>query len=214
MRKLRPRPKRPSPLATSSKSIPFFGITGGNGAGKSTALAALERLGAATLSTDEVVHELYDTHQVRTAVLERFGEEVAPGGVIDRSALATRAFETAEQRLWLEQLLWPLVGAQMVAWREQLEQLSPRPRVAVVEVPLLFESGMESAFDATIAVVAEESTRSARASARNHSALDERAARQLGQQEKSQRATYVVTNDGTVEELERELSAVLDKLQQ
>jgi dephospho-CoA kinase len=161
-----------------------------------------------------VVHDLYATPEVRDAVRQRFGEDVAPGGVVDRSALAARAFETTEQRQWLEQLLWPRVGARMVAWREGLEQLSPRPRVAVVEVPLLFESGMDHAFDATIAVVADESIRSERASARNHSALDERSARQLTQKEKSGRATYVVSNDGTVEELERELSAVLEKLQQ
>src|SRR5436305_2776039 len=166
---------------------PFIGLTGGIGAGKSTALAALERLGAATLSTDQVVHELYDNPEVRDAVQQRFGDDVAPGGVVDRSALATRAFEAGEHRGWLEQLLWPRVGARMMAWREQLEQLSPRPRVAVVEVPLLFESGMENAFDATIAVVADESIRSERVSARNHSALDERSARQLTQQEKSGR---------------------------
>ena len=159
------------------------------------------------------MHELYDTPDVRDAVREYFGEDVAPSGVIDRSALATRAFETAEQRHWLEQLLWPRVGAQMVAWRDRLEQLSPPPGVAVVEVPLLFESGMEGAFDATIAVIADEPIRTQRASARNHTALDERSARQLTQKEKSQRATYVVVNDGTVEELERELSAILDKLQ-
>jgi dephospho-CoA kinase len=214
----RPRPNRPTspnllPTSSNAHSIPFVGLTGGIGAGKSTALAALERLGAAILSTDQVVHDLYDNEEVRDVVRERFGEEVAPGGVIDRSALATRAFETVEQREWLEQLLWPRVGAQMVAWREGLEQLSPRPRVAVVEVPLLFESGMESAFDATIAVVADEAIRSRRASARDHKALDERSARQLSQKEKSGRATYVVVNDGTVEELERELSAVLDNLQ-
>ena len=160
------------------------------------------------------MHELYDHPEVQDAVRERFGDDVAPGGVIDRSALATRAFEAPEQRAWLEQLLWPRVGARMVAWREQLEQLSTRPRVAVVEVPLLFESGMEKAFDATIAVVADESIRSGRAAARNHSALDERSARQLTQQGKSGRATYVVINDGTVDELERALSAVLDKLLQ
>lgn len=160
-----------------------------------------------------MVHDLYDTPEVRDAVRERFGDDVAPRGVIDRSALATRAFETAEQREWLEQLLWPRVGARMLAWREQLEQLSPPPRVAVVEVPLLFESGMEHAFDATIAVIADESIRSQRASARNHNALDERSARQLTQKEKSQRAMYVVSNDGTIEELERKLSDVLDKLQ-
>ncbi len=192
--------------------IPFVGLTGGIGAGKSTALAALERLGAATLSTDQVVHDLYETPEVHAAVAERFGPSVVSGGTVDRSAVATRAFATPEDRTWLEELLWPRVGQRMLEWRERLEQLSPRPRVAVVEVPLLFESGMEGTFDATIAVIADEHVRAERASARNHSALDERAARQLTQQEKAERATYVVTNDGTVDELERELSAVLEKL--
>ena len=82
----------------------------------------------------------------------------------------------------------------------------------MVEVPLLFESGMESVFDATIAVIAEEETRRRRASERGHQALDERAARQLSQQEKSQRATYTVVNDGTVADLERKLSAILEML--
>jgi dephospho-CoA kinase len=193
--------------------IPFVGLTGGIGSGKSTALAALERLGAATLSTDQVVHDLYETPEVRDAVRERFGEAVVPEGAIDRSALATRAFATPDQRQWLEELLWPRVGTRMVEWRDELEQLEPRPRVAVVEVPLLFESGMEDVFDATIAIVTDERVRATRASARNHSALDERGARQLSQEEKAARATYVVHNDGTVEELGRKLSGVLDKLQ-
>jgi dephospho-CoA kinase len=81
-----------------------------------------------------------------------------------------------------------------------------------VEVPLLFESGMDNVFDATIAVVAEEDVRAQRAGARGHDALDERGARQLTQAEKAQRATHVVTNDGSVEELERKLSAILEML--
>jgi dephospho-CoA kinase len=192
--------------------IPFIGLTGGIGVGKSTALAALERLGAATLSTDRVVHDLYESAEVRDAVSERFGEPVTPNGTVDRGALAERAFATAEDRAWLEALLWPRVGERMVAWREGLERLSPRPRVAVVEVPLLFESGMEGAFDATIAVIAREDVRAGRAASRDHRSLDERSARQLSQEEKASRATYVVSNDGTVEQLERELSALLEKL--
>jgi dephospho-CoA kinase len=191
----------------------FVGLTGGIGAGKSTALAALERLGAAVLSTDRVVHQLYETDELRDAVIERFGPSVAPGGVIDRDALARVAFATPEDRRWLEELLWPRVGARMVAWREELELSSPPPRAAVVEVPLLFESGMESAFDATIAVIADEELRATRASSRGHDALAERLARQLSQQEKAQRATYVATNDGDVQELEAKLSAVLDILE-
>lgn len=195
--------------------IRFIGLTGGIGAGKSTALDALTRLGAACLSTDEVVHELYESPQVREAVAGHFGPGVVrDDGAIHRPQLARAAFATSEQRAWLEELLWPRVGARMVAWRDQLERDSAPPRAAVVEVPLLFESGMENAFDATIAVIAEEDVRHKRASARGHQALDERAARQLSQQEKSERATYTVVNDGTTAELERKLSAILDMLHQ
>ncbi len=193
--------------------IRFIGLTGGIGVGKSTALSALERLGAAVLSTDTVVHELYDSEEIRAMMRERFGAQVTPGGEVDRSALAERAFASGEDRAWLEGVLWPRVGQRMAVWRESLQRLSPPPRVAVVEVPLLFESGLGDAFDATIAVVADEDVRHQRASSREHRSLDERSARQLTQQEKAARATYVVRNDGTVDELERQLSAVVEKLQ-
>jgi dephospho-CoA kinase len=187
-------------------------LTGGIGAGKSTALAALERLGAATLSTDAVVHQLYEQPDVVGAVVERFGGEVAPAGAVDRGALATRAFATVDGRQWLEELLWPRVGARMHEWRTSLPGRTPPPRAAVVEVPLLFESGMDGAFDATIAVIAPEAVRAERAGGRGHEALDERSARQLTQEEKSQRATYTVLNDGDVGQLESKLAAVLDML--
>jgi dephospho-CoA kinase len=89
----------------------------------------------------------------------------------------------------------------------------PADQVAVVEVPLLFESGMESAFDATIAVVADEETRTARAAARGHAAVAERAGRQLSQTEKAQRADFTVRNDGSLDELKLTLSSVLAKLE-
>lgn len=192
--------------------IPFIGLTGGIGAGKSTALAALERLGAAVISTDAIVHDLYSTPEVRDAVVERFGTDVAPDGVVDRPALARAAFATGEDRAWLEALLWPRVAQRMVQWRAGLEQLDPQPRVAVVEVPLLFEADMEEAFDATVAVVSDEAVRAGRASGRGHAVLDERSQRQLSQQEKAARATHVVVNDGTEAELESKLSAVLESL--
>jgi dephospho-CoA kinase len=159
------------------------------------------------------VHELYDDPGVREAVTDRFGPDVAPGGQIDRGAVARAAFVASEGRQWLEELLWPRVGARMAQWRQDADRADPAPRAAVVEVPLLFESGMEGAFDATIAVVADERVRSERAAARGHEALDERGARQLSQQEKAERATYVVDNDGTVDQLEAKLSAVLEMLE-
>jgi dephospho-CoA kinase len=183
------------------------------GAGKSTALAALQDLGAQVLSTDAVVHELYRDKRVRDAVVERWGAEVAPEGVIDRAAVAAKAFAGGdEQRRWLESLLWPLVGARIAAWLEHVRALRPAPRAAVVEVPLLFEAGMERGFDATIAVIAEEHTRQERATGRGHALADERSARQLSQEEKAQRATYVVRNDTTRGDLRRELADVLGKL--
>ena len=195
-----------------SARVPFVGLTGGMGAGKSTALAALERLGAATLSTDAVVHELYGDAEVVGLVVDRWGEQVAPAGVVDRSAVAAAAFAEAGERKWLEGLLWPRVGARVAAFREAALEADPPPRAAVVETPLLFEAGMDGLYDATIAVVADEAVRASRAGARGHAALDERAARQLTQDEKARRATFVVQNSGTVEALERVLSEVLDKL--
>jgi dephospho-CoA kinase len=191
---------------------PLIGLTGGIGAGKSEALAALERLGAATLSTDAVVHELYGEPDVRDAVVQRWGPDMAPGGEADRAAIARAAFASDDDRAWLEGLIWPRVGARIAAWREALDTREPAPVAAVIEVPLLFEAGMDGAFDATIAVVADEAVREGRAGARGHAALDERSARQLPQDEKARRATHTVVNDGSLEELEEKLSAILGNL--
>ena len=188
---------------------PFIALTGGIGAGKSTALAALERLGAAVISSDAVVHELYLSDRVRDAVVDRFGPEVAPGGSVDRGQLATVAFGTEEGRAWLENLIWPLVRERVGRWRTEHEQAPTPPRALVVEVPLLFEAGLDGLYDATIAVTAPDEIRRERASARAHMAMAEREARQLSQADKAARATYVVANDGDVNQLERKLSSVL-----
>jgi dephospho-CoA kinase len=149
---------------------------------------------------------------VRDLVVARWGDEIAPGGTIDRAAVAARAFAAPEERVWLEGILWPRVGARVAAFREEALTREPSPPAAVVETPLLFEAGMEGAYDATIAIVAPEAPREERAGGRGHAAVAERTARQLSQEEKAARATYVVVNDGTVEDLERKLSEVLAKL--
>jgi dephospho-CoA kinase len=188
------------------------GLTGGLGAGKSEALAALGELGAATLSTDAVVHELLASDELRDIVVTRLGEEVARDGALDRSLIAERVFGDDDARRWLEGELWPRIGERMAHWKQEVDALDPPPRAAVVEVPLLFESGMEAAFDATIAVVADEAVRAERAGARGHAAVEERAGRQLPQSEKTEKADYAVRNDGTLEELREELSRVLARL--
>jgi len=188
------------------------GLTGGLGAGKSEALRALSELGAATLSTDAVVHELLAGDELREIVTARLGDEVAPDGRLDRSLIAERVFGDEEARAWLEGELWPRVGGRMMEWKQEVDAQDPPPRAAVVEVPLLFESGMEAAFAATIAVVADEDVRAERAGARSHAALSQRSARQLSQEEKAERADFEVRNDGSLEELKETLSRVLARL--
>ncbi|HEX2071975.1 MAG TPA: dephospho-CoA kinase [Thermoleophilaceae bacterium] len=194
----------------SAGQVPFVGLTGGIGSGKSTALDALEELGAATLSADVVVHELLGSDEVRDALATRLGADVLDGdGAVDRRAVAARIFDRSDDRAWLEGMLWPRVGARIAEWRAGIDEREPRPSAAVVEVPLLFEAGMDAVFDTTIAVVAQEPLRRGRAEARGHAAVAERSARQLSQQEKATRAGHVVRNDGTREELKAELSRVL-----
>ena len=137
---------------------------------------------------------------------------VAPNGEIDRSAVAEVVFGDDEQRGWLESELWPRVGRRVWEWREEVERREPRPPAAVVEVPLLFESGMESGFDKTIVVVADEAVREDRAGTRGHRGVESRTSRQLSQDEKAARADVVVRNEGSIEDLERELSSVLARI--
>jgi dephospho-CoA kinase len=192
--------------------VPFVGLTGGIAAGKSEALRALDRLGAATLSSDDVVHDLLTSGEVRDSLVERFGDRVAPDGQVDRSAVAEVVFADPDERDWLEGLLWPRVGERIASWREELEHADPAPRAAVVEVPLLFESGMEAVFDSTIAVVADEAVRTERAGTRGHMGVESRTSRQLAQEDKARRADVVVRNDGTLEDLEQALSRALAKI--
>ena len=183
----------PRPLAVA--------ITGGIGAGKSEALAAFARHGAATISSDEVVHELYEDDEVRAALRERFGtdkrEEVRTLAVGDRDAL-----------LWLEQLLHPRVIAHTEAWREELARLPDPPALAVNEVPLLYEAGADDRFDAVVVITAPAEIRAQRAGTR----LDEREARLIPDEMKVQRADFAYMNDGSVAELDRFVRDVIEAL--
>jgi dephospho-CoA kinase len=158
------------------------------------------------------VHELLTGSELRDQLVDRWGDEVAPGGSVDRAAIARIVFDQPEERAWLQSVLWPRVGARMMEWRGELDAREDPPRAAVVEVPLLFEAGMEGVFDKTIAVVADEELRAERAGGRGHELVEERTSAQLSQDEKSQRADFTVRNDGTLPELEEKLSELLDSL--
>lgn len=194
----------------AARRIPLIGLTGAIAAGKSAALDALGRLGAETLSSDAVVHELLGSERMRDLLAGRWGERVAPGGTVDRAAVGAIVFADADELAWLESVLHPLVGERTAAWKAALPEDA---RLAVLEVPLLFETGMEGIFDATICVTAEEATRVERAGARGTGELEARSGRQLSQEEKAARATYVVPNDGSISDLEAELARTVEQIE-
>jgi len=186
-----------------------IGLTGGIAAGKSEALAAFSRLGAATLSSDAVVHELLDSEPLIGRLVERWGPEVAPGGGVDRNRIGEIVFADPDQLTWLEQQIHPLVGERIGRW---LVELPAATEIAVIEVPLLFESGMEKAFDTTVAIVTADEVRRERAAARGHALVGEREARQFAQEAKAERAGHTVANDGSIEDLEEALSTLIARL--
>ena len=184
-------------------------ITGGIGAGKSEALSAFARHGAATVSSDEIVHHLLRKPEVREAVVAQVGLGViAPDGEIDRAALATVVFNDRDSLRWLEELLHPLVAAEYVQWREDLGRLPNPPQVAVTEVPLLFEAGGESRFDKVVVITAPKKLRQARSIV----ATDERESRLIPDAEKVMRADYSYRNLGSLEELDAFVASVMSDL--
>jgi dephospho-CoA kinase len=188
----------------------FVALTGTVAAGKSSALAALERLGAETASSDAIVRELLATDELRDALVERWGKAVAPDGPVDRSRVAEIVFRDPDELDWLESQLHPRVGERIADWRSGLDPDLP---VAVVEVPLLFESGMESLFDAVLCVIAPRPLRERRATGRGLGELDGRGGRQLTDEQKAARSDFVVTNDGSLADLEAKLAELFPELE-
>ena len=185
-------------------------ITGGIGAGKSTALASFRRHGAATVSSDEIVHHLLANHpDVKEALVERLGEEIlGRDGAPDRERIALRVFKDREALDFLEKLLHPLVSREYLTWREQLGALPNPPKVCVTEVPLLYEVGAEKRFDRVVLITAPSKLREARGGGKR----DDREARLLPDREKAKRADFVYVNTGTPEELDAWVAEVMTTL--
>jgi dephospho-CoA kinase len=185
-------------------------ITGGIGAGKSSALAAFRHHGAATVSSDEIVHHLLKSDpDVKQALVERFGEDIlGENGAPDRERIGIRVFRDREALDWLEKLLHPLVSREYLEWREQLAALPNPPAVCVTEVPLLYEVGADERFDKVVVVTAPRQLREARRGGRK----DDRESRLLPDREKADRGDFVYVNTGTPEELDAWVADVMATL--
>ena len=185
-------------------------ITGGIGAGKSTALECFRRHGAATVSSDEIVHHLLaDDPEVASTLVERFGEEILGGdGTPDRERIALRVFDDRAALDFLEKLLHPLVSREYMAWREQLAALPNPPFVCVTEVPLLYEVGAETRFDKVVVITAPSKLREARRGGWK----DDRGARLMPDREKVARADFSYVNTGTPDELDAWVAEVMATL--
>jgi dephospho-CoA kinase len=185
-------------------------ITGGIGAGKSEALAAFAHHGAATVSSDEIVHRLLrDEEDVRRQLVEHFGDRILDDvGQVDRGAIARIVFDNREQLDWLERLLHPLVVREYLQWREDLGRLPNPPEVCVTEVPLLYEVGGDERFDKVVVITAPAEIRAQRSQA----AGELRETRLIPDEEKAKRADFVYVNDGTLEELDAFVADVMRKL--
>jgi dephospho-CoA kinase len=187
-------------------------ITGGIGAGKSTALEAFRRHGAATVSSDEIVHHLLATDpEVKRTLVERLGDGIlGEDGAPDRERIALRVFKDREALDFLERLLHPLVSREYMTWREQLASLPNPPEVCVTEVPLLYEVGAEKRFDRVVVITAPSKLREARRGGKK----DDREARLISDQEKAERADFTYVNTGTPDQLDAWVADVMATLTQ
>ncbi len=181
----------------------MLGLTGGIGSGKSTALAYLHELGAATISSDDIVHGLYSTADVVERIRERFGDVVVDGaGGISRPTLAGIVFSDEAELRWLEDLLHPFVREAVAEWVERQQRARPRPALIVVEVPLLFETGFDQRFDHVMLITAPDEVRRKRVAAKlTDSEFRRRRAQQMPEEEKVERSDFVYDNSGSRKEL-------------
>jgi dephospho-CoA kinase len=185
-------------------------ITGGIGAGKSEALAAFARHGAAVISSDEIVHRLLsEDEDVRAQLVERFGKGVLDDdGQVDRGAIAEIVFADSEALEWLEGLLHPLVVQEYMGWRERLADGDDPPPVTATEVPLLYEVGGQERFDVVVVVTAPPEVRTARSDVDT----GEREPRLLPDSLKVAQADFAYVNDGSLEELDDFVEGVVREL--
>jgi dephospho-CoA kinase len=188
----------------------LVGLTGGIGSGKSTVARMLESRGAVVFDADVLAREAVESGTPgHAAVIERFGANVlAPGGELDREALASIVFADPAARRDLEAIVHPEVRR---LFAEGAEAYEGTDRVVVLSAPLLVETGMHTAFEVLVVVSATPHTQTERLMrdrGMSEPAIRARIAAQAPLEAKSEVADFILDNEGSMEELERQVDRV------
>jgi dephospho-CoA kinase len=190
-------------------------LTGGIATGKSYVLDRFRRLGVPCLDADVLAHGVEAAGTEATALIAaRFGTDVlAADGAVDRAKLGPIVFADPSARRELEAIVHPAVYRAVAAGVRAFELTGDYP-FAVVDVPLLYETGAEKDFDRVVATSCPTAVQIARLVARGMSedAARQRLAAQWPAEKKASRADFVITTDGTFEETDRQVDAVYRKL--
>jgi dephospho-CoA kinase len=190
-------------------------LTGGIATGKSHVLERCRARGIPCLDADELAHGVTAAGTEATAAIaERFGAEVLDAdGAVDRKRLGAIVFADANARRDLERIVHPAVYRAIAAGMRAFE-LVDNPPLAIVDIPLLFESGHERDFSVVIATTCSVTSQRARLKSRGltESEIDQRLAAQMPAAEKAARAHHVIDTEGTFEETDAQLARILSTL--
>lgn len=189
----------------------IVGLTGGMGTGKSTAAAMFAERGFRRLDADQLIRdELLPSPEIARAIRERLGDAMlAADGRVRRDKVAEKVFSDPTALAWLEDLLHPRL---MARWRDIFAQAEGT--AFIVEVPLLYEKGLENWFDFIVCVAADSATQLRRLEQRGvpPELARQRLVKQLPLARKCELADHVLLNDGTPEFLREQVNALADRL--
>jgi len=190
----------------------YLGLSGGIGSGKSTVAKILSELGAVVIDADAIAKEVLEPGQVGyESVVHAFGESVLDTtGNIDRKQLAAAVFQDTSQLALLEAIVHPAVSARVTQIRESL----PANSIVVYDTPLLVEKQLQDQFDKVMIVIADVDVRRSRLVGRGLDTSDiaARIANQVTDEQRMAIADFVVTNNGSLQELREHVTQVWHQL--
>lgn len=190
-------------------------ITGGLSSGKSTVCKIFQDLGAYTVSSDEIVHNILSSNRtLQTQIIDLLGSDILTNNLLDREKIAKKVFSDSEKLQALESLIHPAVFHEIQSQYDSIKT-DKRYELFVAEVPLLYETSSQGLFDIIVTVLSDENQSKERFKTmknKSEAEFNHRMMRQLSPKEKAARADYIILNDGSIEELQSQVTQLLSKL--